>query len=43
VRIVREVRRRPDSWCKADLFALIRDWRRLGDSRAGRTISVRRK
>jgi hypothetical protein len=43
VRIVREVLQRPNSWCKADLFALVRDWRRIGDSVAGRTISVRKK
>ena len=43
VRIVREVLPRPDSWCKADLFALVRDWRRIGDSVANRTVSVRKK
>ena len=43
VRIVREVSPRPDSWCKADLFALVRDWRRIGDSVANRTVSVRKK
>jgi hypothetical protein len=43
VRIEREIRPRKDSWCKADLFALVRDWRRREDSRANRTITVRRK
>lgn len=42
VRVTREVVRRPDTCCKADLFALVRDWRRIGDNRANRTISVRK-
>jgi hypothetical protein len=42
VRIEREVRPRKDSWCKADLFALVRDWCRRENSRANRTITVRK-
>ena len=42
VRIEREVPRRSSGCCAADLFALVRDWRRRGDSRSNRTISVRK-
>ncbi len=42
VRIEREVRSRKDSWYKADLFALVRDWCRRENSRANRTITVRK-
>jgi hypothetical protein len=43
VRIEREVRPRKDSWYKADLFALVRDWCRRENSRANRTITVRKE
>jgi hypothetical protein len=42
VRIEREIPRRSSDSCAAGFFALVRDWRRISDSRSNRTISVRK-
>jgi transglutaminase-like putative cysteine protease len=43
VTVQRTVQRCPLTCCSADLFALVRDWRRIGDSNSNRTISARKR
>ena len=43
VRITREVNKRIESWYRPDFMELVRDRSRIANSRAGRTIVVRRR